>query len=483
MINRVLIRIKVVQMLYSYLLTRNEFKIEPAAGPEATIDSRFAYRLYLDLIMFVMELSGQSVRQSSPMIMSTISSDRFLTSSTLAHALGKDDRILAAVSTAIADIPEFDDALAAVYSAIKSSDLYPARPTRTPRELSDDVELWTKIVNTIIRRNEAFVEAARSLPGFTINGFNRAFEMFLTTINSYTDNREALAEAFTNLRYSLNKAYDLYNSLFRLAIALTDLQARRLDAAKNKYMPSDEDLHPDTRFIDNAFIHALETNPGLTEYSRNHAIDWSEDDTTLRRLLNAILESDVYQEYMASPVSSWKADCDLWRELFKKVIFPSDALAEALEAKSVYWNDDLDIMGTFVIKTIKLFAASRHDGADVSLLPQYKDEEDEQFGKILFTDVVEHGEEYRVMIDRFIDSGKWDSERLAFMDIVVMMTAIAELLRFPAIPVPVTLNEYIEIANCYSTPRSGHFINGVLFSIINLLAEEGRLDKPISLKS
>ena len=113
------------------------------------------------------------------------------------------------------------------------------------------------------------------------------------------------------------------------------------------------------------------------------------------------------------------------------------------------------------------------------LLPKYKDDEDAVFGMKLFTDAVDHREEYRGLIDRFINPEQWDSDRLAFMDIVVMMAAIAELLRFPSIPVAVTLNEYIEIANSYSTPRSGQFVNGVLYSVINYLKAEDMLDKPL----
>ena len=157
----------------------------------------------------------------------------------------------------------------------------------------------------------------------------------------------------------------------------------------------------------------------------------------------------------------------------RKVIFPSDDLAEVLEGLSVYWNDDLNVMDSFVLKTIKRISTE----GKVRLLPKYKDDEDARFGMELFDAAVEHREEYRELIDRFIDRKQWDSERLAFMDIVIMITAITELLKYPAIPVPVTLNEYIEIANCYSTSKSGQFINGILYSVINYLKEEGRLNK------
>lgn len=480
MINRVLIRIKVVQMLYSYLLTRNEFKVEPAPGPDCTRDARFAYRLYLDLIMLVMELSGQRVGNHRPAMQAAISANHFLSTSPLARALGLDEQVRIAIAPAISDISAFDSALASIFDTITRSETYLKHSRKRDRSLVSDVEFWTWALNDVISRNEVFVEATRSLPDFTMAGFRKAFSMVNTTIRSYTDNREMLVEARENLEHSLTKAYDLYNALLNLAIQLTDMQARRLDAARHKFMPTEADLNPDTRFIDNRFIAAIEANAELQQYAKNRPIDWADDDVTLRLILNSILDSDVYKAYMAEPGSSWERDCELWRELFRKVILPGDALAEALESKSIFWNDDVDIMGTFVTKTIKQFAASKKDGADVHLLPKYKDEEDARFGMALFTDAVDHREEYRGLIDRFINPEQWDTERLAFMDIVVMMAAIAELLRFPAIPVAVTLNEYIEIANSYSTARSGQFVNGVLFSIINYLKAEGKLDKPVT---
>lgn len=483
MINRILIRQKVVQVLYSYLLTRNEFKIEPAPRADAPRDARFAYRFYLDLIMLLMELSGQKVGGRLPAVHPAIAADRTLSTSPLLRAIGIDDQVRVAIAPASADMPAFDDALAVIFGEITAGETYRAYSRKRRRTLQDDVEFWISVIDGTVRKNPVLTEAARSLDDFTMAGYDRAFRMLAATIHSYTDNREMFAEARNSLENSLESAYTLYKTLLDLAVSLTQYQERRLDAAKHKYMPTEADLHPDTRFIDNTFIAALERNPDMADFiAKGRKIDWLQDDATMRSLMNAIVESDIYRKYMADPVSSWEGDCNLWRELFRKVILPSDALAYALEENSIYWNDDLEIMGTFLLKTIRQFAVSTDNGADVALLPKYKDEEDAEFGMRLFTDVVDHREEYRAIIDRFINTEQWDSDRLAFMDIVVMMTAIAELLRFPSIPVAVTLNEYIEIANSYSTPRSGHFVNGVLYSVINYLKAEDMLDKPLPAK-
>ncbi len=180
---------------------------------------------------------------------------------------------------------------------------------------------------------------------------------------------------------------------------------------------------------------------------------------------------------MADPVSDMEKDSELWYALFKNVIADSDELAEALEAQSVFWNDDLAIMGSFVLKTIRRFAHAGDDLESVNLMPKFKDIEDERFGPRLFDAAVAHQQEYRALIDSRLEGSTWDPERLAFMDIVILETAIAELLNFPSIPTVVTVNEYTEIANYYSTAKSGQFVTGMLYGIINQLKSDGTLVK------
>ncbi|MCM1028564.1 MAG: transcription antitermination protein NusB [Pseudoflavonifractor sp.] len=482
MINRVLIRIKVVQMLYSYLLTRNEFKIQPSPGPDATRDSRFAYRIYLDLIMLIEALSGRKPGKLSVEAEGKIKRISALSNGILGSALSLDEQVRVATAKVDGDMAVFYSVIDSLLDTILDLPEFQTYSRKRERTLQGDVDFWSWAILNVISKDEALLTAARALPDFTLAGYERGVEMVVATIHSYNDNREMRGKAFDELKRSLDNAYYLYNSLLLLAVRITDLQERRLDAAKHKYMPTQADLYPDTRFIDNAFVACLREKPQLDEYASMEAVEWDINDNTVKLLLDAILESETYRNYMSGAATTWVEDCNLWRELFKKVILPSDVLLEALEGKSIYWNDDLEIMGTFVTKTIKKFASSEDMGKDVNLLPMYKDKEDEQFGTLLFTDVVNHREEYRGLIDRFINPEQWDTERLAFMDIVVMMAAIAELLGFPSIPVAVTLNEYIEIANSYSTPRSGHFINGVLYSVLNYLKAEGRLLKPVSVK-
>ena len=276
-----------------------------------------------------------------------------------------------------------------------------------------------------------------------------------------TKDETTLKDALKQLAKSFDKSYELYNYLLLLIVELTDLQDRRLDDAKNKYLPTEEDLNPNTRFIDNRLAAMLREDKVLNDYVSENKITWKNDDVFMKLLLDKILHSEVYEKYMSDNEDSLAHDCELWKQLFKQVILPDDDFAQLLENKSVYWNDDLEIMGTFAIKTIRRF----EEGEEEPILPMYKDRDDEEFGKQLFMKSVAMKDENDALIDGFV-TDKWDVERVAFMDRIVMDVCITEVKEFLSIPTSVSLNEYIEIAKCYSTPKSGVFVNGILNAVV-----------------
>lgn len=282
-----------------------------------------------------------------------------------------------------------------------------------------------------------------------------------------------MSEAQKELATSLDKAYELYYYLLMLPVEFVRLQEERLDNARNKYLPTDEDLNPNTKFVDNLFVKKISGCEMFTKFVKDNNVSWADSEVSLRLMLDKIVNSDIYQEYMDKPSTSLAEDCELWRNLLKKVVFVDDNLTDALEAKSVYWNDDLDTVGTFVLKTIKRFEEEGYE----ELLPKYKDDEDRLFAEKLFVNAVNNKDEYMKLIDKFVSKESWDTERLAFMDIVVLLVAIAELEKVPSVPTKVTMNEFIEIAKCYSTNKSGQFVNGILNSIINYLKKDGKLFK------
>lgn len=476
MINRILIRIKVVQMLYSYLLTRREFQIESAPDASASRDKRSAYNTYLDLLLLMIELSGYDVqggRRLNPVPEAV--HNKYLHNNKVVKSIVSDDKLRAAILRDPSRMSAYDIVAPDLFSEITKSSAYRSFIRIKEHTLKTDTDFWVAVIKTIIAPNEAFRNAVRrNGEAFTISGYERGVNMAIDTLAGFSDSRALFFNARNALNTSLEKARTLYHALLWLIVELTRAQERRLEAARNKYLPTAEDLNPNTRLVDNQFAQALATNAELEEYFDQFPFSWETNDVMLKSLLDKILASDIYREYLDSNVTDWAGDCEFWRSVMRSIILPSDELAEALEEKSVYWNDDLQIMGTFVLKTIKQFATV---GPENKLLPKFKDEEDEKFGPELFVKAVDNRELYREYIDRCLKESTWDPERLAFMDVVIMTVAIAELLNYPQIPVPVTLNEYIEIANSYSTQRSGQFINGILYSVINNLRNDGLLEK------
>ena len=289
----------------------------------------------------------------------------------------------------------------------------------------------------------------------------------------YKNGGKNLDTAEKELFFSLSKAYDLYNYLLLLMVEVTKQANKRLNAAKNKLVPTKEELFPNTKFVENRFIAQLEVNKQLLEFSNNQKKTWENEADFVKTLCDKILESDIYKEYMASETSSYEEDRELWRKLYKNIIFNNIELDQVLEDQSLYWNDDKEIVDTFVLKTIKRF--DEKNGAKQELLPEFKDEEDQDFARRLFRRTILNADYYRHLISE--NTKNWDLDRVAFMDVVIMQIALAEILSFPNIPVSVSLNEYVEIAKLYSTPKSGGFINGTLDGIVNSLKKENKLTK------
>lgn len=474
MVNRILIRLKVVQMLYSYMLTRSEFRIE-SAPEKQTRDSIYAYNLYQDLLLLILRLSGQKISPADqPIAIADSSCKNPLINMTVPHALSSIAEIREAGNKRIRLMDKYTPVAQTILDKIITSSAYKDYAKKRSKQMADEITVWTLVLNTIIRQMPEFITVCRTDPNFSLSGMERAFNMATNTLKNYSDTKNTLIVARKALEESLSKAYELYCNLLWLPVELTRMRQNQLEQAKEKYLPSDDDLNPNLRFVENKAVKAIEESQALTTYFKTHPSDWSSDYFNLKIILDNILSSKVYAEYMANDNDNYETDCEFWRQIFKQVILPSDALAEILESKSVYWNDDLYVIGTFVLKTFRKMST---EPDNLPILPKFKDVEDEKFGPDLFLDAVNNSDEYRQLVDKFVNAGTWDPERLAFMDQVILITAIAEILNFEKIPIPVTLNEYIEIANYYSTERSGQFINGILFSIINYLKSEGKLHK------
>ena len=290
----------------------------------------------------------------------------------------------------------------------------------------------------------------------------------------YQNGSNNLDAAEKELLFSLSKAYDLYNYLLLLMVDLTECASNRIENAKLKKLATVEDMHPNMRFVTNKFIAQLQKNKMLLDYQDRQKRSWLIDhEEFTKQLLDKIQNSNIYNEYMAKTDSSFEDDREFWRVLYKSCINKNVELEDLLEEMSLYWNDDKEIVDTFVLKTINRF--DEKNGADQQLFPEFKDEDDQTFAVRLLRRSVLNCDEYRRLVSE--NTRNWDINRVAFMDVVIMQVALAEILSFSNIPVSVSLNEYVEIAKYYSTPKSSSFVNGTLDGIVKKLRKEGKITK------
>lgn len=291
----------------------------------------------------------------------------------------------------------------------------------------------------------------------------------------YQNGSKNMDSAEKELLFSLSKAYDLYNYLLALIVAISREERHRVEVATQRAEREGTEL-PQTKFAYNKFAVQLEENKMLCEFVENQKQMWENDIEIVRKLCTQIEESNAYQEYMADTEDSYEADREVWRKLYKQLIQDNNELELLLEDKSLYWNDDKEVVDTFVLKTIKRFDPKAK--AAQELLPEYKDSEDREFARKLFRSSILNADQYQRYMSE--TSRNWDFSRLAYMDIIIMQTAIAEMMTFPNIPISVTINEYVELAKLYSTIKSGGYINGMLDSIARHLIKTGKILKPMA---
>lgn len=292
----------------------------------------------------------------------------------------------------------------------------------------------------------------------------------------YAFNRRAgnnLETAENELVLSIGKTYDLYHYLLILILDIADLAREKIEIGKQKQIPTPEDLNPNRRFIDNRFISQLAINQSLRTYTRNRRLSWSDNPELIRKLYSSILSWDGYKDYMSSDAEGYSNDKKFIGRLINEVIMPSDDLAGVMEEKSIYWNDDLDVVLVMIERTMRGFREK--GGEEMPLAGLYKNEEDERFVKVLLRKAIIHSEEYFGLIDKHTTN--WEIERIALMDTLVMVLALAEIVEFDEVPVKVTLNEYIEIAKYYCTAKSGIFVNGILDKIVREMREKKMFTK------
>ena len=281
----------------------------------------------------------------------------------------------------------------------------------------------------------------------------------------YQNRNKDLRQVEKELLLGLQKSYDLYFYLLLLMVEITDLYDKRVQTKLNKFLPTPEDLNPKMHLVNNQFIEQLRYNKMFMKYLSERPMSWEANTNFVRTLLDKIIESDTYKEYVQLEKPTYREDRDFWRKTFKTFIHRNEELDDILEDESIFWNDDIEIVQSFVLKTIKQF--NKTEGENQTLLPMFNDDEDREYAIKLLRETLVNEQTFREQITHHAEN--WDFERIAFMDVIIMQVAMAELLEFPSIPISVTLNEYIDIAKSYSTPKSSIFINGILDAVVTEL--------------
>lgn len=274
-----------------------------------------------------------------------------------------------------------------------------------------------------------------------------------------------------NLMASVDKAYDLYNLMLTLPVEIARYAEHRQELARQKKLPTYEDLNPNTKFVDNSVIRIIANTDAVNDYTAARKLNWSLYPELIRTLYAQLTESDYYKSYMQRSERSFADDRQLVEDFFKS-LQECEALDTVLEEMSILWDDDLGYILMMILRTLSNL---RPTHTELKVAPKFKSEEDPQFVKTLFEKTLVNFGEYQRYIEKF--TANWDIKRIVFMDNLIIGTAMAELLNFPSIPVKVTLDEYIEISKYYSTPGSSVFINGVLDKIVESLTAEGRIKK------
>lgn len=275
-----------------------------------------------------------------------------------------------------------------------------------------------------------------------------------------------------NLVLSIDRAYDLYFHLLALVPEIAEYAAERIRIGENKKLPTYDDLHPNRKFVENKIVVKLAEDEELQAELKSRKLSWANHRDLIVALYNALIRQPFYQKYMASEERSFREDAQLVSDIYMTMLEEFEPLENVLEEQSALWNDDLGFILTMVSRTI---LSMREAHENIKLMPQFKSEEDLDYAKSLLRYAIAGYDRISLLLDNSMSN--WDIERIALMDQIILVTAIAEAENFPSIPVRVTMNEYIDIAKCYSTSSSGSFINGVLDKIISSLVSDGKIIK------
>lgn len=340
----------------------------------------------------------------------------------------------------------------------------------------------------------------------------RILQQIYASESGNSSDPRSVEKVFTS---SLDRTYDLYFFLLDVVDSLTRLHTELTEVRRRKYLAKEEEKSPNMRLIDNRLASCLRLSTKVSERCQEKGLYWSDNETLLRKILQQIVDSPRYEDYIKSE-DSYENDTKFWIDVLREIVFKSEDLDEYIESISSFWDNpcaivekidveempDVDkiedvvldtrsdedryssqtldsspveVVKDFVLKSIKKFNPERHASFDSVVIPMFRSEEERSFAYDLLHLVLLRGKEYDAYFEPFLIN--WEQDRIASIDRIIMRMAITEALHFASIPLTVTINEYIEIAKNFSTNKSGPFINGVLDATFKKLKKDGKLLK------
>lgn len=282
----------------------------------------------------------------------------------------------------------------------------------------------------------------------------------------YKSGAESPQVTVKSLKASIDSTYNLYLQMLWLIAEVSRYAEDRIELGRRKKLPTQDDLHPNMRFVENDAVRAIVDSEELKGALKARKLGWTAYPELVKLLYNELTQSDYYAKYMSADGVSWRGDVQVVEDFYVQTVQDNELVEDVAEEQNIMWADDVDFALSMVVRTL----SGMREGRPLRLLPQFNNDDDERFGGELLRVALAGYDESTAMISRLAEN--WDMERVAFIDMLIMATAISELQGFPTIPVKVTLDEYIEIAKHYSTPGSGTFVNGILDKAIKELNVE-----------